>query len=123
MSPEDYIGSKPFGACALGIYQQLFQSLYNQEQSNLIANTMSDLPKKVGWIGLGIMGLPMIRNLLEKMEKETQFYIYDVVQKSMDDFVEEGQGRVHACSSSKEVADVSVTLPHRTTIGLPASQH
>jgi 3-hydroxyisobutyrate dehydrogenase len=69
---------------------------------------MPELPKKVGWIGLGIMGLPMVRNLLGKMENETQFYVYDVIQKSIDDFVEEGQGRVHACSSSKEVADLSV---------------
>jgi 3-hydroxyisobutyrate dehydrogenase len=69
---------------------------------------MPDLPKKVGWIGLGIMGLPMLHNLLGKMEHGTQFYVYDVVQKSIDDIVEEGQGRVHACSSSKEVADLSV---------------
>jgi 3-hydroxyisobutyrate dehydrogenase len=75
---------------------------------------MSDLPKKVGWIGLGIMGGPMLRNLLGKMDNETQFYIYDVV--------EEGQGRVHACSSSKEVADLSVCCPINNQY-LPVSQH
>lgn len=72
---------------------------------------MSDLPQKVGWIGLGIMGLPMVRNLLGKMDNQTQFYVYDVVQKSIDDFVKDGKGRVHACSSSKEVADHSVCHP------------
>jgi 3-hydroxyisobutyrate dehydrogenase len=77
---------------------------------------MSGLPKKVGWIGLGIMGLPMVRNLLGKMKSETQFYIYDVVQKSIDDFVEEGQGRVHACGSSKEVADLSVCCPSTNNV-------
>ena len=87
-----------------------------------IANKMPDLPKKVGWIGLGIMGGPMLRNLLGKMDNETQFYIYDVVQKSIDDFVEEGQGRVHACSSSKEVADLSVCCPINNQ-HLPVSQH
>jgi 3-hydroxyisobutyrate dehydrogenase len=76
---------------------------------------MADLHKKVGWIGLGIMGRPMVSNLLAKMDSETQFYVYDVVQKSIDDFVEEGQGRVHACSSSKEVADLSVR--HTPTTG------
>jgi 3-hydroxyisobutyrate dehydrogenase len=83
---------------------------------------MSDLPKKVGWIGLGIMGAPMLQNLLGKMDNETQFYIYDVVQKSIDDFVEKGQGRVHACSSSKEVADLSVCCPINNQY-LPVSQH
>jgi 3-hydroxyisobutyrate dehydrogenase len=69
---------------------------------------MATLPKKIGWIGLGIMGLPMVRNMLAKMESNTQFYVYDVIQKSIDEFVQDGQGQVHACSSSKEVADNSV---------------
>jgi 3-hydroxyisobutyrate dehydrogenase len=69
---------------------------------------MAALPKKIGWIGLGIMGLPMVRNMLAKMESDTQFYVYDVIQKSIDEFVQDGQGRVHACISSREVADNSV---------------
>ena len=77
-------------------------------QSTPTAYQMIDSPKNVGWIGLGIMGGPMLRNLLGKMERETQFYVYDVVQKSIDDLIAEGQGRVHACNSSKEVADHSV---------------
>lgn len=77
----------------------------------LIRNRMADLPKNVGWIGLGIMGMPMVRNLLSKMKDNTQFYVYDVVQESIDQFVRDGQGRVHACSSSKDVADNSVWQP------------
>ena len=69
---------------------------------------MADLPKNIGWIGLGIMGFPMVNNLLDKMESDTQFYVYDVVQESIDKFVQDGNGRVHACSSSKGVADKSV---------------
>ena len=69
---------------------------------------MVDLPGNVGWIGLGIMGMPMVRNLLAKMKDHTQFYVYDVVQGSIDNLVQDGQGRVHACSSSKDVADHSV---------------
>lgn len=69
---------------------------------------MPGLPRNIGWIGLGLMGLPMARNLLEKMDKDTQFYVYDVVQESINTFVNDGQGRVHACASSKEVADKSV---------------
>jgi len=69
-----------------------------------------DLPKNVGWIGLGIMGIPMATNLLKKMSFETNFFVYDVVQKNVDDFVnsEYAKGRVTACGSSKEVADKSV---------------
>jgi 3-hydroxyisobutyrate dehydrogenase len=69
---------------------------------------MATLPDNVGWIGLGIMGMPMARNLLAKMKDSTQFYVYDVVQESIDQLVRYGQGRVHACSSSKDVADNSV---------------
>lgn len=69
---------------------------------------MAGLPKNVGWIGLGIMGLPMARNLLKKMDDGTQFYVFDVMQESVDRFVQDGQGGVSACSSSKDVADNSV---------------
>ncbi|KAF2159602.1 hypothetical protein M409DRAFT_70917 [Zasmidium cellare ATCC 36951] len=68
---------------------------------------MADLPKSIGWIGLGLMGNPMIRNLLKKVSEDTQFYIHDVVRESVERLVEEGNGRVHACESSVEVADKS----------------
>ncbi|KAI5358076.1 Putative 6-phosphogluconate dehydrogenase, NADP-binding, 6-phosphogluconate dehydrogenase, domain 2 [Septoria linicola] len=68
---------------------------------------MADLPKNIGWIGLGLMGYPMALNLAKKMDRATQFYVYDVVQDNVDKFVAEGGARVHACSSSKEVADKS----------------
>lgn len=69
---------------------------------------MADLPKSIGWIGLGLMGNPMIRNLLTKMASETKFFVHDVVRESVDKLAEEGKGRVHACESSIEVADKSV---------------
>lgn len=73
---------------------------------------MATLPKNIGWIGLGLMGLPMARNLLKKMDDDTQFFVFDVVQESIDTFVADGNGRVHACGSSREVADKSVCPPH-----------
>lgn len=73
---------------------------------------MAELPKGIGWVGLGIMGLPMARNLLKKMDSTTHFYVYDVVQENIEAFVKEGEGSVHSCGSSKEVADKSVcTIP------------
>ena len=70
--------------------------------------TITDLPKHIGWIGLGLMGYPMAGNLLKKMSKDTQFYLFDVVKDAIEKFVGDGEGRVHACASSKEVADKSV---------------
>ena len=52
---------------------------------------MADLPKSIGWIGLGLMGYPMATNLIKKMDKDTHFYIYDVVQESVDPTVEKAE--------------------------------
>lgn len=68
---------------------------------------MAELPKKIGWVGLGLMGIPMAKNLVHKIP-DAEFYVYDVVQEALDTFVKDGQGRVHACQNSKEVADKSV---------------
>ena len=54
------------------------------------------------------MGLPMATNLVKKMDKDTTFYVFDVVEESVKNLVEAGEGRVKACKSSKEVADKSV---------------
>lgn len=69
---------------------------------------MATLPKNIGWIGLGLMGDPMARNLLKKMPDGTQFFVFDVSSSAMEKFVQEGKGRVTACGSSREVAERSV---------------
>ncbi|EGP83804.1 uncharacterized protein MYCGRDRAFT_48355 [Zymoseptoria tritici IPO323] len=68
---------------------------------------MTELPQSIGWIGLGVMGYPMASNLLKKMDSATLLYVFDVAKAVVDKFVEEGDGRVFACQSSKEVADKS----------------
>ena len=75
-----------------------------------------DLPKNIGWIGLGLMGLPMATNLVKRMDKETKFYVFDVSKASMEQFagLDEGKGRIEICASSKEVADKSVCLNNIT---------
>lgn len=50
----------------------------------------------------------MATNLLNKMDSDTQFHVYDVSQELVDKLIREGNGRVHACGSSKEVADKCV---------------
>lgn len=74
----------------------------------MASSTTVNLPKNIGWIGLGVMGLPMATNLLNKMDPETTFYVYDVVKESIDKIVRDGKGRAKECASSKEVADKSV---------------
>jgi 2-hydroxy-3-oxopropionate reductase len=57
--------------------------------------------KKIGFIGLGIMGKPMAKNLLKAGYSLT---VYDIVPEKLDDVVEAG---AKAGSSSKEVAEKS----------------
>jgi len=59
------------------------------------------MKKKIGFIGLGIMGKPMAKNLLKAGYSLT---VYDIVPERVDDVVKAG---AKACSSSKEVAEKS----------------
>jgi len=60
--------------------------------------------KKIGFIGLGIMGKPMARNLLKAGYSLT---VYDIVPEKMDDVVKAG---AKAGSSSKDVAEKSEVI-------------
>ena len=53
---------------------------------------------KIGFIGLGIMGKPMVRNL---MKVGHEVVVYDVISENVDIMVKEG---AIAAESSKEVA-------------------
>jgi 2-hydroxy-3-oxopropionate reductase len=57
--------------------------------------------KKIGFIGLGIMGCPMAKNLLKK---GYQLTVYDIVSEKVDELVKAG---VKAGTSSKDVAEKS----------------
>jgi 2-hydroxy-3-oxopropionate reductase len=60
--------------------------------------------KKIGFIGLGIMGKPMAKNLLKAGYSLT---VYDIVPERMDDVVKAG---AKAGSSSKDVAEKSEVI-------------
>lgn len=53
---------------------------------------------KIGFIGLGIMGKPMVRNLLKAGH---EVVVYDVIQENVECAVKDG---AVACGSSKDVA-------------------
>ena len=57
--------------------------------------------KNIGFIGLGIMGCPMAKNLLKEGYSLT---VYDIVPEKVDDLVDAG---AKAGSSSKDVAEKS----------------
>jgi 2-hydroxy-3-oxopropionate reductase len=65
------------------------------------------MKKRVGFIGLGIMGTPMVRNLLKNNNEVT---VFDLNQAAVDTLVTEG---ANPASSGKEVAlasDVVITM-------------
>jgi 2-hydroxy-3-oxopropionate reductase len=65
------------------------------------------MKKRVGFIGLGIMGTPMVRNLLKNGNQVT---VFDLNQAAVDTLVTEG---ANPASSGKEVAlasDVVITM-------------
>ncbi|WP_226566778.1 2-hydroxy-3-oxopropionate reductase [Bacillus stratosphericus] len=71
------------------------------------------MKKRIGFIGLGIMGMPMAKNLLKHKYKVT---VFDINQQVVDKLADAGANRA---SSSKEVAknsDVVITM-------LPKGEH
>lgn len=69
---------------------------------------MVDEVGKIGFIGLGLMGLPMVRNLIRKTPETTKFFVYDVLDDAMEKFCEEYSTRATAMKNSREVAEQAV---------------
>lgn len=70
--------------------------------------TMADRIGNIGFIGLGLMGLPMVQNLIKKTPESTQFFIYDIVDDALTKFCDEHTTRVTAMKSSSDVAEQAV---------------
>lgn len=65
--------------------------------------------KTVGFIGLGVMGLPMATNLVNKLPKHISFMIFDLASDPVNQLCALDKSRVHACGSCREVAKKSVS--------------
>ncbi|KAJ4250205.1 hypothetical protein NW762_012020 [Fusarium torreyae] len=61
-------------------------------------------PLRLGFIGLGAMGLPMASNLISKAPQGSTLYIYDISVNSMKLLADKHGGSVQACNSAREVA-------------------
>lgn len=68
---------------------------------------------KVGFIGLGAMGLPMVSNL---QRKGFDLNVYDIVQAPVDKLVKLGARKAATVAEAARNTDVVVTM-------LPATQH
>jgi 3-hydroxyisobutyrate dehydrogenase len=64
--------------------------------------------KSIGWIGLGLMGVPMVENLIKKTPESTQFHLYDVNEVAVQELSARYPERSHQAKSSREVAEKSV---------------
>jgi 3-hydroxyisobutyrate dehydrogenase-like beta-hydroxyacid dehydrogenase len=62
---------------------------------------------ELGFIGLGIMGRPMARNLLRAGHKVT---VYDVVESHVEDLVASGAIGAASCASVAAASDVVITM-------------
>jgi 3-hydroxyisobutyrate dehydrogenase len=74
--------------------------------------------KNIGFIGLGLMGVPMVQQLLKKTPESTQFHLFDVATEPVDEICQKWTGRAHRCGSSREVAEKSVCTTYLVRLAL-----
>ena len=67
----------------------------------------SDLKGDFGFIGLGMMGYPMARNLASRLPKSSKLYIFDVNNTALDKFVKEFSGTLPDIKISKSAREVT----------------
>jgi 2-hydroxy-3-oxopropionate reductase len=63
--------------------------------------------KKIGFIGVGIMGKPMAKNLIDAGYK---LIVYDIVEKALDEVVEYGAERGTSPKNIAENSDIIITM-------------
>ncbi|KAF2809404.1 uncharacterized protein BDZ99DRAFT_417287 [Mytilinidion resinicola] len=69
--------------------------------------------KSIGFVGLGVMGYPMVENLVKKLPQSVNVYVFDVVTQPMHMLSSQSNGKVEACGSAKgvaEKADIILTM-------------
>ncbi len=73
-------------------------------------STILDTPPPVtyGFIGLGVMGWGMARNLRAKIPKGSVLVICELVEKRRSKFIAETSGLITTADSPKEVAEQAV---------------
>jgi 3-hydroxyisobutyrate dehydrogenase-like beta-hydroxyacid dehydrogenase len=65
--------------------------------------------RKLGFIGLGAMGRPMVSHLARKLPSESRIWVYDVVEKVIDELCAEFPDKVVKGKNAKDVAQQVVS--------------
>ncbi|KAG7038944.1 3-hydroxyisobutyrate dehydrogenase [Colletotrichum scovillei] len=82
--------------------------------ARLLTGEMQIAEWEDGFIGLGAMGLPMASNLVAKVAKGSQTYVYDISETSMKKLIDQTKDAVITmCKSPREVsqkADIVLTM-------------
>ena len=65
-------------------------------------------PQQLGFVGLGIMGMPMASNIISKSPSGSTLYIYDIYSDIMRKFALVHGRCVVVCESPKEVSTKAV---------------
>lgn len=68
--------------------------------------------QKLGFVGLGAMGMPMASNLISKSPEGSTLYIYDISETAMKSFAEKHNRSVVVCGSPREVSQKAVSNAH-----------
>lgn len=73
---------------------------------------MAEELQRIGFIGLGAMGYPMVQNLVKKLPVSSKIYVFDVIDSALKRIDSESDGKVAICQSAKEVATHAVSSCH-----------
>lgn len=65
--------------------------------------------KKLGFIGLGAMGEPMLSHLATKLPEDSRIWVYDVIERTVDDVCAKFPEKVLKGMSAKDVAQQAVS--------------
>jgi 6-phosphogluconate dehydrogenase (decarboxylating) len=66
-------------------------------------------PLKLGFVGLGAMGLPMASNLISKSPEGSVLFIYDISTEITKQLADKHKDSVEMCKSAREVAQRAVS--------------
>jgi 3-hydroxyisobutyrate dehydrogenase len=72
-----------------------------------LADTMDSVNgfEKLGFIGLGAMGKPMVTHLANKLPPTSRIWVYDVVQEVVEDLCADFPERVVKGANARDVAE------------------
>ena len=83
--------------------------------------------KSIGFIGLGMMGVPMVENVIQKTD--VKIFVNDVVEAPVKHLCDQYPNRVQSRSNAREIAEVSVckrafaSWPKRHKLMFGAGRH